>query len=230
MRTAYDSGATQALAHFKLANARLIGTLGGLAAGYALSPSEEENGRAAILGGAGGYATGAAVSRGLDGVKALLKKADFGVGLNIPKTPFGINVGQKDERLEGMHRWVPRGYIERAHEGLDAGLDEQAILELEAQRGNAMHPMLGAGAGAAAAHFGLPGSSISTKLLGALVGAGAGSTFNNLTRPLREEDMAEALKGVQLERRNQSALTGQEPMTANESNPLLISHGGGGAG
>lgn len=155
---------------------------------------------------------------------------EFGVGMraHIPGTPLGLNVGGAAvrERLPGMHRWVPREYIERAYEGLEQGLDAEAILERENARGTLSGPLAGAGAGAALAHFGLPSSGGTGAALGALGGAGLGALLNRMTSGQRRQYMAEALHGVAHE---QQALSGRShEHTANEPRPLLMARSGGG--
>ena len=148
---------------------------------------------------------------------------ELGISGGIPGTPFGASVRSREERLPGMHRWVPRDVIEKAYEGLDQGLDPQAILEESADEGRFTQPLLGAGAGAAAMHFGLPKSGIAGKGLGALLGGGVGAIFNQATSPHRQRDMGEALSGVLKE---QGIIQGQNAETASEPAPMLVARGG----
>lgn len=153
------------------------------------------------------------------------KVADYNVGTNIG--PVGMGTSSKDERLTGMNRWVPRSTIEQAYQGLDQGLDQQALMEQAAASGNLQHPAVGAGLAAALAHFGLPGMPSpslpgSSKALAALAGGGAGALYNRLTAGNRAEDMAEAVKGVELERNKNP-----KHHTAREATPMVVSPAGG---
>lgn len=153
------------------------------------------------------------------------KLADYNVGTNIG--PVGMGTSSKDERLTGMNRWVPRSTIERAYQGLDQGLDQQALLEQAADSGNIQHPAVAAGLAAALAHFGLPGMPspglpASAKAMAALAGGGAGALYNRLTAGNRTEDMSEAIKGVELEREKNP-----KHHTAREATPMVVSPAGG---
>jgi hypothetical protein len=152
---------------------------------------------------------------------------------SVAVSPQGASLGlsSKDERLEGMNRWVPRSTLERAFEGSAAGFDDQALVEEAVASGNLKHPAVGAVLGAALAHLATRGHagtlarygvspSLAPKILGGLVGAGAGSTYNNATAGQRGVEMHEALKGVHHERRR------AQP-TAQEATPLVVSAAGG---
>ncbi|MBA2708688.1 MAG: hypothetical protein H0U59_12860 [Gemmatimonadaceae bacterium] len=145
------------------------------------------------------------------------KISDYGVSAGFPG--LGVSVSSKDERLEGMHRWIPRDTIEQAYEGVDSGLDDTALLQAAAESGGLVHPAVGAGIGAALAHFGLDKSNRTAKALGALVGGGAGALYNSMTRGQRQDDMGEALRGVHHEKR-------KTHNSANESTPMVVSTGG----
>jgi hypothetical protein len=152
--------------------------------------------------------------------------ADLGLNARIPGTPLGLSAREREERLPGMHKWVPRDVIERAYEGLDKGLDPQAILENSADEGRFLDPAIGAGAGAAAMHFGLPKSGIAGTGLGALLGGGVGALYNQATAPRRTRDMTEALSGVVRERAADRPLQDQGTETASEPSPMLVARGG----
>lgn len=164
----------------------------------------------------------------LRGQRDALRKfaADIGVSTQIPGTPIGLSAREREERLPGMHKWVPRDVIEKAYAGLDAGLDPQAIMEGAADEGRFLSPLLGAGAGAAAMRFGMPRSGPAGLGLGALLGAGAGALYNQATSPGRERDMQEALSGVLREQEADKPFAHQTSETASESSPMLVARGG----
>lgn len=141
------------------------------------------------------------------------KLSDASLTAGVP----GLSVGlaSKDERLPGMNRWVPRETLEHAYQGLDDGLDAQALQELAAEQGSVTHPAIGAGIGAALAHFGLS-KSLGSAALGALAGGGAGALYNKHTAGQRQSDMREAVKGVEHERNHH----GQH--TAREAVPMVV--------
>jgi hypothetical protein len=154
------------------------------------------------------------------------KLSDYNMGVGVG--PFGIGTSTKSERLDGMNRWVPRETIENAYQGLQQGLDQQALMEQAAESGNLQHPAVGAGLAAALAHFGLPGSSATglptgAKALAALAGGGLGALYNKATAGSRAADMAEAIKGVQREQRKDTHHTAREAM------PLVVSGAGSNA-
>ena len=155
------------------------------------------------------------------------QNSEFGVSAGIPGTSIGINRRSREERLPGMHKWVPRDVIEKAHEGLDQGMDPQALLEQSADEGQYLDPLLGAGTGAAAMHFGLPDSGIAGKGLGALLGGGLGAILHQISSQHRQRDMGEALEGVLRERAHEGIIEGQGATTASEPAPMLVSRGGG---
>lgn len=152
------------------------------------------------------------------------KHADVGFGVGIPKTPFSLSLGRKEERLPGMTKWVPRDVIERAYENTDAGYDPQAVMDAEAAHGELLNPAIGAGVGAAAAKFGLPRGGALGTALGALAGAGGASLVHKLTEGRRRGNAAQALRGIATER--DFPLRSQEATTANESSPMAVSRGG----
>jgi hypothetical protein len=154
------------------------------------------------------------------------KIADASVGVGFPGSPVSLSLRTRDERLPGMHRWVPRNLIERVHEDLDQGLDPADVLESERGRGSLLSPAMGGAAGAALAHFGLGGrGGAAAAGLGALLGAGAGSTVNDLSASNREDNALEALRGVLRERASVPAIRGQQHSTASSPPPLLVSVG-----
>jgi hypothetical protein len=152
------------------------------------------------------------------------KVAEASIGLTVPGSPISIGFRSRDERLPGMHRWVPRDFIQRTHEALDAGLDPADVIDDERRRGTLVYPALGAGAAAAASHFGLalPGSATA---LAALLGAGSGATFHDVTTGHRTRDAREALHGVLRERQREFPVQGQHHATASAPRPALISTG-----
>lgn len=152
--------------------------------------------------------------------------SDFSFGAGVPGLPVSVNVGKKnrEERLPGMPRWTSRGTIERAFEGVDTGLDDQAIEDAEIHRGRATHPAIGAAVAAALGHFGLKLPPSGTAIAAAL-GGGAGAMYNDATRQTRGRDMAAALQGVRGER-SRFPIRGQARATASESTPLTIQSGG----
>lgn len=231
----------------------LLGGALGAGAGMALSDRDEKT-QGGILGGVGGLMAGSALGSGLGwvGNKARgawnaaakspwlnnaaasasafaqrvpgLKFADYSMGASVPNVPIGISMSQHSERLPGMHRWVDRGLIERAHEALDAGLDPADVIDMERSRGTVKHPLTGAAVGGALAHFGLGGNPLTTAL-GTALGAGAGAVYNQFTAPIRETDAYEALNGVSRER-SRFPISSQAAQTANESTPMVVSGGG----
>ena len=156
------------------------------------------------------------------GVK--LAFADFGVGLSIPKTPFTVSMKDRSERLPGMGAWAPRDTVERAFAGVDAGLDDQAIQNMEEDKGSVSTPVITAAAAAALAHFGLKLPAVSTGLVG-LGGAAIGNAYHNMTSGKRHRTMAQALAGVHNER-SRFPVKGQSRTTASENTPLVIQSGG----
>jgi hypothetical protein len=155
--------------------------------------------------------------------KTMKKVADMGIGVGLPGTPIGLNFGTKQERLPGMNKWVDRDIIERAYEALDAGLDPQAIMERESERGNLKHPAIGGGMAAALAHFNLPKASPSSTLVAGAGGAALGALYNRFTAKNRASDAAEALKGIARER---GPIRGQDRMTASENTPMIVARSG----
>ena len=141
---------------------------------------------------------------------------------SVSFSPQGASMGlsSKDERLDGMNRWVPRHTLEQAFEGVDAGYDEQALTEQAANEGHIAHPAIGAALGAALAHYGIP-ASMGAKVIGGLAGAGMGAMYNHATADGRASDMQEALKGVRKERGTSN--------TAREATPMVVSAAGGNA-
>ena len=140
---------------------------------------------------------------------------------SVSVSPQGASLGlsRKDERLEGMNRWVPRSTLEHAFTGVDEGYDDQALTEQAAESGNIIHPALGAALGAALAHYGIA-PSVGAKVIGGLAGAGLGSMYNRATTSGRVSDMQEALKGVHHEKHRT-----QE--TSREATPMVVSAAGG---
>lgn len=204
----YSTGARDALKAFGLEktalNARLVGLLSGTALGAGLA-REGEGVQGAIVGAGAGFGVGAGLSRAgrrlRPAAKPVMKTADFRGGVNFrPKDfPVGFSTGVSDtrERMMGMGRWVPRSVIERTISGLDGGLDAQAIKELEADRGRYLQPATGAALGAGAAYFAAPKAvGPAGKILGALVGAGAGSLLHASKKGQRQADVDEALRGI----------------------------------
>jgi len=157
------------------------------------------------------------------------KEADVGMGVRVPGTPMNMSFYDGPaERLQGMHRWVPRDVIERTHTGLDAGLDPADVIHSEENRGNVLQPMIGAGVGAGLAHFGLGGkANLPATALGGLFGAGAGAAYNMFNAPYRKSDAQEALYGVMRERSNEYnfPMASQTQTTAAASTPMLVSSG-----
>jgi hypothetical protein len=145
------------------------------------------------------------------------KQAEYGLSAGIPG--LGVSHSVKDERLEGMNRWVPRQTLEQAYQGLEQGLDQQALLEQAAESGHIAHPALGAGLAAALAHVGLPASHAGLKALAGFAGGGAGALYNRATAPNRVEDMRQAIRGVRGEMNKQP--------TAREATPLVMSSSAG---
>jgi len=217
-----------------------LGTLAGAGIGYAMARPEERT-QGAVLGALGGFGLGGGFKRrskammqetarqqgtlgALEGFG--IKAADYGIGMGIPGTPLSVSGTGKDVRYEGMRRFVPRSTFERAYEGLDQGLDPQALLELEQNQGTVHHPLMGLLAGSFAGHKLFPKGGIPATVLGGLAGGGAGALYNAATADSRVADMHEAIRGVLSEQnRMQSAVTGQQATTANESTPLLVSRG-----
>ena len=150
--------------------------------------------------------------------------SDFGLGVGIPGTPLSVSGKQRSERLPGMNRWTSRGTIERAFDGVDDGLDDQAMQDLEADQGSVASPLLGAGLAAALAHFGLKAPPNTTGLA-ALAGAGAGHAYHSATEGNRRKDMGEAAKGARMER-GRFPIRGQSRTTSSENTPLVIQGGG----
>lgn len=152
------------------------------------------------------------------------KLADISMGTGVG--PFSVGMSEKDVRLPGMNRWVPRGTVEQAYQGLQQGLDQQALLEEAAEAGNLKHPAIGAGLAAALAHYGLPGVGApglgaGAKVLAAGVGGGVGAIYNQLSRGRRVSEMREAIKGVHGEQE------GMGHHSAREDMPLVVSGAGG---
>jgi hypothetical protein len=155
--------------------------------------------------------------------------SEFTLGTNIPGTPIGVGIGfkPKDERLAGMHGWVPRDTIERASHGLEQGLDPRALMDLEAQQGSLRLPLLGAGAAAALTKYKLPSAGNFGAAIAGLAGGGAAALYHKHTEGDRREQMLDALRGLYRERG--FPLRGQHDATANEPQPMLVSRGGGSA-
>lgn len=171
------------------------------------------------------YQTGVVQALGAYGLE---KAAEAGIVLGLPNSPLSVSASGKHERLPGMRRWVPRDAIERAGLGLDEGLDPQALLELEAQRGRFAWPAVGGALGAGGLRLMMPQSGLAAQAGAGLLGAGAGALAHRAGESARVSDMGEALRGVLYERLMQrSALTGQAPMSAAESTPLVVSRGEG---
>jgi hypothetical protein len=152
---------------------------------------------------------------------------------SVSVSPQGASLGlsSKDERLEGMNRWVPRSTLQRAFEGADAGYDDPALVEEAMASGNLKHPAIGAALGAALMHYATKGHagamarfgvspSLAPKLVGGLAGAGLGSMYNNATAGERGADMQEALKGVHHEKH-------RAQNTSREATPMVVSAAGG---
>lgn len=154
------------------------------------------------------------------------KLSDYSASTGVG--PLSVGVSSKEERLPGMNRWVPRATIEQAYQGLQQGLDQQALTEQAAASGNIAHPAVGAGLAAALARFGLGpealgrlgGSSRAGVGLAALAGGGAGALYNQLTAKRRAAEMGEAIKGVQGEQE------GMGHHTAREAMPMVVSSAG----
>lgn len=152
------------------------------------------------------------------------KLANIGIGTNIG--PVGVNFSERDERLPGMNRWVPRETLEQAYQGLQQGLDQQALLEQASASNNLKHPAVGAGLAAALARFGLPALGMpamsgSGTAVAALAGGGLGALYNRATTGKRQTDMKEAIKGVQGE---QARAGGHQ--SAREATPMVVSGAG----
>ena len=161
------------------------------------------------------------------------KLADLGMSFGIPG--IGVNVAGKDERLPGMDRWVPRGTIERAYQGLEQGYDAPALYEQAAGEGRLLHPAIGAVGGAALAHK-LPGilarlseggtaltkgvspvSNAGFTALSGLLGASTGALYNRATEGDRVEGMHQAIRGVSREKAKQPSAREAMPMVMSSS-------------
>jgi hypothetical protein len=154
---------------------------------------------------------------------------EFGVGTNLPGTPLNVGYSHKskEERLPGMNRWVDRDVLERALQGTSDGLDAQALVDLEGDRGRLSHPALGALLGGGLTKHFLPKSGNAGAALASLIGAGSGALYNQATAGDRRDSMVDALRGVYQERG--FPLQGQGHSTANEPPSMLLSRGGGAA-
>jgi hypothetical protein len=154
---------------------------------------------------------------------------DASVGVGIPGLP-GVSVGVKDqrERLPGMSRWVPRSTVERGFDYTDAGLDPEAVADLEGSKGTLAHPLLGAALAAAGARKFAPQSGLLGPLLAGLGGAGLGTLYNQATKDRRIEEGLEAHSGAMRER-EKFPIRRHPTQTANESTPLAVSRGTGDA-
>lgn len=141
------------------------------------------------------------------------KLADYGFSAGVPG--FSVSTSGKDERLEGMNRWVPRRLIERAYQGLEGGLDEQALLDEAANRGHLAQPMAGAALAAALAHKLSPASHPGLKAMAGLAGGGLGALSNQAGQERRVEDMRQAIRGVTREMQRQES--------AREATPMVVS-------
>jgi hypothetical protein len=153
---------------------------------------------------------------------------DLSSSVGVPGA--GVSFGLKDqrERLPGMSRWVPRSTVERGFDYADQGLDDEAVADLEADRGSIGHPLLGAALAAAGARKLMPYSGALGPILAGLGGAGLGALYHKGTMSRRTEEGVEALNGAQRER-EKFPIRRHKTQTANESTPLAISRGNGDA-
>ena len=162
---------------------------------------------------------------------SIFKRASFDVGGSIPLPGFGgLGMSHKDqrERLPGMRKWVPRDTMERAFEYDDQGFDPEAVMDMEAARGELSYPAVGGALAAAAAKKFMPKAGVGGLLLAGLGGAGLGSAYHAATGDRRRADAAEALEGAQRER-HKFPISKHQNQTANESSPLAVSRGHGDA-
>ena len=143
------------------------------------------------------------------------KRADYGFSTVIPGV--ALNYGAKDERLEGMSRWVPRKTIEQAYQGLEAGYDNQALYDEARETGALTHPAIGALLGALATRKLAPTAHWQLPAVGALTGAGLGAAYSQSTAPKRVEDMRQAIRGVSRERAKQPSAREAMPMVMSSS-------------
>lgn len=152
-----------------------------------------------------------------------------GIGMGIPGTPFGFSTGMrnKDERLPEMDSWVNRAVIERAFKGTRAGLDPEALMDLEAQQGQFKSPAVGALAAAAATKKFLPSAGNTGAAIAALLGAGGGAMYHHKTEDSRRQSMLDALRGVYAERG--PPIQGQAQVTSHEAPAMITSNAGGDA-
>lgn len=151
------------------------------------------------------YTEGAAAASVAFGVK----QADSSFSVGLPG--LGFSTSSRDERLPGMSRWAPREYIEQAYDALDRGTNPSVLVEQAAREGGALHPAIGAALGGLAGYKLYPKSGMGAPSLGALLGATAGSMYNNLTAGDRARRMSEAIRGVYHE--NTPLPTAQAPVT-----------------
>lgn len=138
-----------------------------------------------------------------------LKQADSSFSVGLPG--LGFSTASRDERLPGMSRWAPREYIERAYDALDRGTNPSVLVEQAAREGGALHPAIGGVLGGLAGYKMYPKSGMGAPALGALLGATAGTVYNNVTGADRARRMAEAIRGVYHE--NAPLPTAQAPIT-----------------
>lgn len=217
----------QAMGLVKHAWTKAILPLAGAALGAIAAP-EGESAQGAALGGLGALGL-QSTALGLKGTFPLKNKTalDLSGSMGIPGVA-GVSLGLKDlrERLPGMSRWAPHDTVERGFDYADSNLDPQAVAGLEADRGTLTHPLLGAALAAAGARHFFPQSGTVGPALAGLVGAGAGSLYNQATRNRRVEEGLEAFQGAQRER-ERFPLQRHPVQTANEAPPLTVSSGNG---
>lgn len=152
---------------------------------------------------------------------------EFGTGFPIPGLPIqpGVSLKPKDERLPGMDSWVDRNVIERAMKGTREGLDAQALVDLEGDRGRFKTPLTAAALAAALTKYKMPSAGNTGAILAGLIGAGGGALYHNATEGSRRDSMVDALRGVYTER-GSFPLQGQQDATSNEPHAMLLSRAG----
>lgn len=147
---------------------------------------------------------------------------DFGASVGASGPSFSM-FGSNQERLPGMHRWVPRETVEDVYRQLDMGTDPADVTPTSSPLKSALG---GAGVGGIA---GLTmGKSLKGGLLGAGIGAGVGLAGHLMGGKDREADTQEALYGVMNERAQEQAGTRTQNApkqhdSAREAMPLTVS-------
>lgn len=147
--------------------------------------------------------------------------ADYGLGVG-PSGPSLSAFGSPEERLPGMHRWVPRETIENVYKQLDMGVDPADVqTDNSPLKDVAGGGVLGGLAGATLGRTPMWG------LAGAGIGAAAGLGKHLLGSKNRRAETQEALYGVMREREAERG--GRQPQqnapvqdSAREAMPLTV--------